>query len=155
MDDRACGSTAVSPAIDRTTQTLYFVYKDYKRLFQHSFLSRAALKVFDIQAVRKLPATFVLNAHLASSLAAPTFTLLLSGSVASTPRSNGQYALAFTPNDTPSSLLCARRISTRAHCYTAAWNLALARKPRVYCPIVVRTSSASRDVRFRALASSP
>ena len=34
----------VSPTIDRTTQTLYFVYKDDKRLFQHSFLSGARLE---------------------------------------------------------------------------------------------------------------
>ena len=130
----------VSPTIDRTTQTLYFVYREDKRVFQHSLLSGAALGVFDIQAIGGLPSTFMLNGHLIASQDGPTFTLLLSGSVAAVPGSNGQYALAFKPNDAP-RMVWAKHINNRSDVYTAAWNLAPARQPGAWCPIVVGSNN--------------
>ena len=131
----------VAPTIDSVTQTLFFVYSGDGRVFQHSLLSGARLRVFDVQAATRLPGSFVLNGHLGASQAWSGFTLLLSGKVSSAaPGSNGQYVIAFRPGEA-SPVMWVKRINARADLHTAAWNLAPSSQPDVDCAVVVGTNS--------------
>ena len=127
---------SVAPTVDEVSESLFFQYRG-PELFQYDLISGTPMNVFNIQAQGNFPSNFTLNGHLGSIQRGNTFKVLLSGSVPSGSSGAGQYVMAFAPIASPTSLLWKRKIDSRPHKYTAAWNLGPSKRAGVFCPIVV------------------
>jgi len=133
---------AVTPTIDESTGTLFYVFDSDYRVYQLGYLTGQAVNTFDIRLLGGFPVNFSINSHIGGIQAGTSFTMLLAGAVSTTPGNNGEYVMAFSPNSASPAVLWKYRIKTgAADAYTGAWNLAPSSVPGVYCPVVMGASS--------------
>lgn len=128
----------VSPTIDETSKTLFYSYGPDGRIYQASYLTGAAVRMFNIRTLMGLGA-MALNGHLVASQSGDGFILLLSGSIAGTSANAGQYLMAFKPASR--TMLWGSRTHAVPDNYTGAWTLVPSAAAGRGCPVAVGLNS--------------
>jgi hypothetical protein len=106
---------------------------------------------FNLQRIAKIPGTLSLHAHFGATQVGSVFTLLLGGGHTAAGGGGTEYAMAFQPVASPTSLLWHQQIESVPASYLAAWNFAPSSETGIDCPIAiaVNTSGNSPIVRLR------
>jgi hypothetical protein len=138
---------AVSPTVDPGSLSVF--YETGATIHQNALLTGAPIQSFNIKTIGGYADSFRLVGHLGASQVGSTFTLLLTGTYATSKKGGVQCAIEFQPIASPSSLVWAEQIADVDSGYTGAWNFAPSLQSDIMCPIAVSTKGAkSRIVRL-------
>jgi len=126
---------AVAPTIDDVSMSLF--YRTGSNIYQADILSGTPIQTFSPQAIGGFPASFKLIGHLGASQVGSVFTLLLSGTYATSKTAGEQLVIEFQPIASPTTFVWTDKISNVSGGYTGGWNFAPSTQSGVMCPIAI------------------